>query len=161
MPTFHWLFASYDTVRTPSSNLPNCDIVIPPNATMKRFLVAETNFAGTNSGFDVNVINTMYVRFSVDIVAGQYAGRNLYLTKYRIPSMITGFHDVLTAQRVYTNWAQANDRELGINEKCSFGTNPGPGFTVRLTSSLFALPGALGFPSMRCTAVFRALYSLP
>ncbi len=161
MPTAHWQFASYDVAFSPFQIMPHLEIVIPATATMKRMLIAGCSISGFASGNNVNRVCSLWINFTIDIVAGQYFPRNIYETSRRIPTQVVGFHDFATLERIYTVSAQANDNELGVNEKCSYGTTTGPGMTVRLSSYINNFPTGFGFPAGRAVVVFRALHILP
>lgn len=128
---------------------------------MKRFLTIRNDINGFSTGANINRINNLYQLVEVNVIAGQYNGRKLYEHKRRIPYNAIGFHDVLTAERVYSQWAQANDLELSLDSKCSYGTSNGPGFTIRLTSAIFGTTTGFGFPAGRAVCEFRALYFTP
>lgn len=162
MPTAVWRFASYDTGFSPFQVMPNCDIVIPPTATLKRFLITETGVAAFHSGDNVNLMSSIFIHFTVKIISGQYSPRDLYHTRRRIPMIATSLEDPIHAERIHSQWCEAGDLELGVDQKCSYGTADGPGFTVRMESYIHqVIPTGFGIPNGNAAVTFRALYLLP
>lgn len=161
MPTSIWHSASYDTGFSPWQVMPDCNITIGAGGTMKKFIVTGTSVSGFTSGTDVNRVCSLYMVFEIDIVAGQYSPRSIFRTMRRVPHQVVAFHDVLTAQRVYTVSAQGNDLELGFNQRCSYGTSDGPGMTVRCRTLIANYPIGFGFPPGRANMTFKALEVRP
>lgn len=161
MPTSHWVNASFDVAFSAGFGVRQLDVNIPATATMKRFLLRGARVMATHSGIGFEPINTLFWTASVDIIAGQYSPRNIFKTSRAVPQNIVALYDVVTAQRVYTQYALACDNELSFNERTSYGTSGGPGMTVRCELSLNKHPGVYAFPDGRWTGEFRALYILP
>jgi hypothetical protein len=158
---YHWTFAAYDTNGVGSSAvMPQLDLPIPAGATMKRFLTRGNLFLADDGGTAYDRVIQRYMTYDVDIVSGQYFPRNLYRTKRRIPLNAVALFDSLADGRVHTGRHAAGDLELGFNQKVSYGTADGGGFTVRLSSSMNRMPGSLELGNWKCTCEFRALYYL-
>lgn len=158
MPTSHWVFSSVDSSSVGPFFVRNLDVVIPAGATMKRFILKGTRLTGKHSLADFEKVNLIYQTSTVDVIAGQYNGRNLYRTTRSVPMEVAAVYDSATFERVYTSYYHAGDLELGFNVKCSFGTASGPGFTVRCQVSADKHGGAFAFPDLRYTFGFYALY---
>lgn len=162
MGTYHWLNAGYTLGFSPFQVLsPDLLLDIPAGSTLKRFILHDCNIGAFTSGTDVNRVCSLWANYTLDIISGQYAPRQLFHTTRAVPHQVVGFHDVLTAQRVYTVSAQAGDNELGFNQRCSYGTADGPGFRVRLRTLIGNHPVGFGFPPGTAEAVLSLLYFTP
>lgn len=125
---------------------------------MKRFLLEEAWIHGRHSGVGIDSVWPMVLRLGVDITAGAYSPRNIFQDSVLVPSEVVALYDTTTLERIYTQYATGGSKELGFNQKCSYGTNDGPGFTVTLQPHLVAQPGALANLDGHATFVFKALY---
>lgn len=162
MATYHWINAGYSLGFSPFQVLaPELSLNIPAGSTLKRFVLHNCNIGAFTTGTDVNRVCSLFAQYTLYISAGQYAGRNLFTTLRRVPHQVVGFHDVLTAQRVYTVSASAGDNELGFNQRCSYGTADGPGFTVKLRTLIGNYPVGFGFPPGNAEAQLSLLYVTP
>lgn len=162
MGTYHWINAGYTLGFSPWQVLsPDLTLNVPAGSTLKRFVLHNTNIGAFTTGLNVNQVCSLWVQYDLTISAGQYAGRRIFLTTRAVPHQVVGFHDVLTAARVYTVSAQGGDNELGFNQRCSYGTADGPGFTVRLQTLIGNYPIGFGFPPGSASAVLSLLYYTP
>lgn len=156
---YHWLAPGFDFGGTGANQVfPDLDAVIPAGATLKRFLLRNCHFYCNDGGDAFNKLIQRYITFDVNIVAGQYSPRQLYKTSRTIPFEVAAFHDVLTAQRLYSGYHHAGDLELAFNQRCAFGKNTGAAFTVRLSTSMNTYPGALNIGTFRLAVTFMLLY---
>lgn len=161
MPTSHWVFSSVDSSSVGPFYVRNLDVAVPAGATMKRFLLNNCSVTSRHSEEGFQQINMLYQQTTVEVISGQYNGRELYRQTVRVPMEIAAFFDSSNFQRIYSAYYYAGDRELGINEKCSYGTRDGPGFTVRCQVSGDKQAGGFNVPNVAYRFVFRVLYLTP
>lgn len=160
MVTMHSVFSSYDNVGwTVGTSFPNLDVAIPAGATLKRFIVSNQFYQGTTNGLVFSAIGNWGIRTEVAIVAGQYATRSLFLHRCALPQQVVGLYDNVALNRVYSSAICAGDQDLLIDQRVSFGTRSGPGFTIRCTNTIV---GGLGFTGALAntggTARFLCIY---
>lgn len=144
-----------------TTTLPDRDIVIPATATLKRFIVHRTRVNATSEFDHYSQVNALTMNMTVEIVAGQYSPRMLYRTSRHVTHEVTAFRDPIQILSYYSQFVNAGDLELGINQKVSYGTSDGPGFTIRLASSISAIGPFQGFPVGRAIVLFSTLHLLP
>lgn len=161
MPTAHWVLNTFDTNYSGQETFPNLDIPVPAGATMKRFVCLGTKLDGRSSGPGIQFIQPVWLHMTVSIIAGQYFGSTLFRTTRSVKVEAVGLYDSATLERIYTGYYHAGDNEFGFNQRCSYGTGNGPGFTVRLASFL-SIPagGIVTQPTGRMVLGLRLLYLL-
>lgn len=161
MPTETWSLTAFDIPYSGDTTLPQLNIAVPATATMKRFLVSPCRISGFSQGVSPNRIVPLSLTHSVDIVSGEYSPRNIYRTSRRVPYQALVRQPVLGPDPEYTMYVNGGDNEFSVNQRCSYGTSSGPGFTVRCQSAIVAPPGSLAFPSGHIQIAFRVLYLVP
>jgi hypothetical protein len=158
MSTAHWLQGGGSGAWTAGTPQPNIDIVIPAGATVKRFMLRQVSFSGYATGTDFNSLAPLHYLVSVDIIAGEYSPRNIYLQDRRLPSEFCVYFKTTAVKPDFTQYVGGGDQDLGFNQRCSYGTAGGPGMTFRMASGVFAASGALNNPAGNWNAQFRVLY---
>lgn len=156
-----WTTSSMDVGFIGFTVLPNRDIVIPPGATLKRFLIHQVGVYSNSEFDDYQQVNQLYMRQTVSITAGQYIGKELYRTNRRVPHVVTAFRDPIQILSYYTQIVGAGDQDLGANQKVSYGTADGPGFTIRLETSIQVRGPFIAFPVGSVHLAFSTLHLAP
>lgn len=160
MATNHWVNTAFDGLAWAGGTvLTNLDIAIPAGATLKRFVIDRTRMQGRSTGVGILAVGGLILSQEVRITTAPYLGHVLFHQDIAIPATLAGFHDPLTAQRIYTMYYNGADESFTINERTAFGLRSGPGFTVRYSSSVrstLGFTGGVGDPL--ASANFRALY---
>jgi hypothetical protein len=158
LPTAHWIQGGYDTSWVEGTALAAVNLDVPAGATMKKFLMRQIAVTGIQNSTDWNGVGPLRMTMGVDIVSGEYAPRQLFLTSRRIPSEFVGVVGGIPPNDEYFQYISAGDNELGFSEQCSYGTAGGPGFRVRFTGGIFGAPGVLMHQTGNIILNFRILY---
>lgn len=158
MVTAHWTGGAFDLSFSNPGIIAPIDVVVPAGATVKRFLTRDTQCDLIRTGVGFEYASGFYSGAVVQIIAGEYSGRVVYQTARALDCDVTALYDNATLQRVYTCVARAADRELAINQKCSYGTAGGPGMTWRFTTGVSNMRGITLPFSGHYVLTFRLLY---
>lgn len=158
MTTRHWLRGGFDTVWTAGINIGDVDLVVPAGGIVKRFLLRQVSITGYVQGFNYNSLTPLRMLMSVNIIAGEYAPRDIYLTHRRVPSDYVGLYDIV--DRNYTQYVNGGDLELGFNQRASYGTAGGPGMTIRFRPTIFKDAACLTTPTGKAIYQFCVLYEI-
>ena len=159
MVSNHWQIQGTGGPWNALGSLPNIDIAIPAGATLKRFVAFDHQFNAIQTGLAFNVVGNFSILQQVTIVGGPDNGHTLWQSIHPLTSNVVALNDVTTIQRVYTQYVNAGDDTLMINERTAFGKRTGPGFTLRYAVATFVGPnfaGALSYSSYNYA--FKALY---
>jgi hypothetical protein len=159
---YHWLTSSVDTGWTGLATTPWIQINVPAGATIKRFVVNLATITGKITGSSTNIMQPIYCNQTVDMPSGQYAGRILYQQAVRVPcdNLSTMVSEVGIGLRQYDQIICAGDRELGINEKTSYGKLGGSAMVMRYIHQIVPTGPNPGLATGRTTYQFKVLYYL-
>lgn len=131
MSRYHWVSAGIDTTWFLSHGLTDSrTIALPAGAILKKFLVRDVAINAISTGVGYNSIAPILAYIDVHIASGVNVNRVLFHASFAIPLAVTSLYDPLTAQRVYTAYHTAGDREIGVNQKCSYGHSTDPAWSV-------------------------------
>lgn len=144
MATNHWVKNGTGGPWAAIGPMADVDIPIPAGATLRRFVCQDHSFTATMTGVGFDKVGNFYLLQRVWIPDGPYANHTLWQSVKPLRSEYAALYDIAVTERVYTQWLNAGDDTLLINEKTAFGTRVGPGFTLRYTLFSFAGPNFNG-----------------
>jgi hypothetical protein len=126
---------------------------------MKRILVRNTRMQATTIGVGIPAVGNFGLRQTIDIIAGDYNPRNLFLQRIALPCQLGTLYDPSSGGRIFSQLINGGDNDFRINERVSYGLRSGAGFTVRYAASIYEAGGFTGLVSnSSATAQFRVLY---
>lgn len=132
MTTSHWLqsrISSTGFLRN-IGLLALPSVTIPAGGRLVRFVVNECAIHGTVSARGVNVVDNYTLSIAVRISSGAYSPRYIYQSLYRIPSAYTALYDPATLERIYSQWLNIGDAEVGTSRRTSYGGTGKAAFTL-------------------------------
>jgi len=164
MGTFTWAVSGVSTgANIVTANRTVIDHVIPPTGILKRFQVRNNVILGEQSTTSVDRQPPMVVICHVIFTDVHSVDREIFHGAFRVPSTTTALYDPATLERVYGRFHEAGDRELEINQGCSYGahTDGGSKF-VRFESSIFgdvygATLNAAGYQQYEFAALYETI----
>jgi hypothetical protein len=155
---YHWVTAGIDAqfngfLPAAQSN----PMTIPAGGVLKRFQARRCKFGARSIGTDENFIFDLAVNWEIHFTSGPNNGRDIFQSTLDIPFEAGTFVPITG----YSRWAywHAGDRELGVNEGCSYGKSSGAAANLQFTYSWFkyapnVLTGLRGEWSFQCAALY-------
>jgi hypothetical protein len=164
MTTFTWAVSGFSSAANlVTANRPVINHTIPPTGILKRFQVRNNAILGEQSTTSVDRQPPMVVVCHVIFTDVHSVDREIFHGTFRVPSSTTALYDPATLERVYGRFHEAGDRELEINQGCSYGkhTDGGSKF-VRFESALFgdvygATLNAAGYQQYEFAALYETI----
>lgn len=161
---YHWITTTIGQPNfTGSTTLPQCDLVLPAGAQLKKFLIKDNLFTGISSGASINFLNNLTARRIVKFTAGPFLNRVVYSDFRRMHSDYLVFFDTTQGpgtNRVYATILNSCDEDLFVDQKCVYGKAAGPTQTLSLLGSVQPHGFVPGNFTGSASYVFSALYYL-
>jgi hypothetical protein len=139
MTTAHWVTGGGTVGFGAPNAVTNVDHAIPANATVKRFQVRQVNIQGYNAGVTNFYVQPLALRYVWSFTTGAYAGRELFRGSFAVPMQSTVF--LATAISTYNVWYFGGDKEMGMNQRCSFGGAGKAASNLRFSWFVISAPG--------------------
>ncbi len=137
MATFHWETGGFDVTGTPTFNSDQVtSLDLPAGATLKKVLVRQTGIHLKLAGTDWSAINPFELTMLIEMVGGLWDGRELFAGTFDVPFETNGFE--VSGVPVYQAFWHAGDRELAVNQRCSYFIGTSAPANVRFTTAMFS-----------------------
>lgn len=96
-------------------------LTIPAGSILKKYLIYGNSLQARNSAAGFDSIAPLQATQKITIGSTRIGARQIFYSVRRIPFEAVAIYDVATLERVYTQYFNAGDDELGVDEKCSYG----------------------------------------
>jgi hypothetical protein len=158
MTTYTWLTGG-GTVGFPLPNVAtNVNIALPANATLKRFQLRKCSIQGFSHGTGFQYIQPLAMAQIVQFTSGFYSGKVIYQSYKDVPYNHTIFVPI-TGDNAYAMY-HAGDREMGFNERCSYGGAGKAASNLQFQWYPISPPGYPNVYAVGMNYQFAALYSV-
>lgn len=95
------------------------DFSIPAGGIVKKILINNVQMQGKQEGTTNTAVNCWYWYYLMRIIGGPNNNRIVYESARSIPMVVSTIST--TVIEFYTGWYNAGEKELGVNEKMSYG----------------------------------------
>lgn len=162
MATFTWVTGSQSLAGAVGAQiLPAITLTTPPGAIVKRFQLRMCRHFSVQSGNGINQVGPGSWSHGVEVGRFGHPPKSAFSSIRAIPGEMTALYDPATFERIYGQFTQAGDVEIGFNLGCSYGKHTDPfGPTFIYTGEIDGFGAPAPPPNGEIDYTFAVLYEL-